>query len=218
MRRVKALRTLRIAALSRLSRAASTVRPTPPDLRQRKAAASYCLIEIVDLWGAFIRALYVSSALGATHGNGATVGSSRFFHTSVEALTFATDWKFRRSAAGRRRGAIAPPYDREREPAWHRANNIANIAGALNLTNQATILAGLTRAGRSLDDLIAVRNFFAHRNADTQFAAAASFYRYAITPKPSLEEALFVRVPGLSTTLLDLWLADVHDTIDQMAR
>jgi hypothetical protein len=206
-------------AFSRLDKAESLVFPTArPPFRFQKAAISYCIIDLVDLWGAFIRALYVSSALGATIGKSRKIGCARPFTLAIDAFTFSAAWKFSRSAAGRRAGAVTPPYSREAEPAWHHSNNVANLAVTLALTNQPSISAGLARAGSTPDDLIAFRNFFAHRNEETRAIAATRLYRYAITPRATLEESLYAHVPGYAVTLIELWFGDLRDAIDRLTR
>jgi hypothetical protein len=175
---------------------------------------SFCMLEAVDLLGSFVRALYVSSALGALRGNNRTITCARSFHSATEAFAYAAAWRFLRRFPGR-----APPrYKREDEPAWHRLNNIRNLASDLSLSNEAAILLALARAGGSIDDLIALRNYFAHRNGESKTLAVGVLYRYAITPAESIEVSICQLVPTLSVYLIELLLTDLRDTIDLMAR
>ena len=113
---------------------------------------------------------------------------------------------------------VPPPYKRENEPAWHRPNNIRKLSGDLALSNAAAILTGLARGGASINDLIQVRNYFAHRNEDTAATVRTVLYRHAITPKYSVEDSVCQRVPASSAILLELWLSDLAAAIDLMAR
>jgi hypothetical protein len=214
VRRVLALRKLRLAALRRLKRVEQSVLPLSRDYRMRKMTVAYCIIEIVGLLNSFVRALYVSSVLGATHASGQITSCSQFFSAPIDALRFAVIWRFKRTG----RSGSPPPYNRTNEPAWHWLNNIAALAHDISLSNESTILSALSRGGSSLDHFILVRNFFAHRNEDTLAAANQTLYAYAITPKDSLEESVCSPVPGFNVTLLELWLGDLTDTIDLMAR
>jgi hypothetical protein len=175
---------------------------------------SFCMLEAVDLLGSFVRSLYVSSALGALRGNNKTVTCARTFHSTTDAFAYAAAWRFLR----RGRGGAPPRYRRENEPAWHRLNNIRNLASDLHLSNEAAILLALSRAGGSVDDLISLRNYFAHRNGETKALAVGVLYKYAITPAESIEVSICQLVPTLPVYLIELLLADLRDTIDLMAR
>ena len=175
---------------------------------------SFCMLEAVDLLGSFVRAFYASSALGAVRGNSQAITCSRSFSDTAAAFAYAAAWKFLR----RRRGGAPPPYRRENEPAWHRLDNIRNLANDLKLSNEATILLALARAGGSINDLITLRNYFAHRNEETKALTVGVLYKYAITPSESVEVSICQLVPTLSVYLIELLLTDLHDTIDLMAR
>jgi hypothetical protein len=214
LRRVTKLRFLRLVALRRLRRAFETLHPIPRTSRDRKIIVGYCTLEVVDLWGTFVRAFYVSSALGAQRRRGQRITCAISFARPADALEYAAQWHFLR----RNPGGSPPRYRQENEPAWHRPNNISRLAGTLSFSNESTITAALSRARRSIDDLVDFRNYFAHRNAYSKASVTAALYRYAITPEHSVESSLCQKTPRSPAPLIELLLNDVHDTIDLMTR
>jgi hypothetical protein len=214
MHRVRSLRILRVAALRRLARVTTAIKALPGPSRERKMIVAFCMLEAVDMLAAFVRAFYISSVLGAERGKHQPITCAATFRNPTAALTYAAAWRYKR----RWPGGSPPPYKPDGEPAWHRLNNIKNIAHDLRLSNEPTITSALARAGASVEDLIALRNYCAHRNSDTKKIAAATLYKYAITPDHSIETSLCQLVPTLSVLLIELLFTDLYDIIDIMAR
>jgi hypothetical protein len=187
-------------------------------ISERKIIVSYCMLDLVDLCGTFARTLYISSALGAVHGNGSVTTSTQSFSNAHAACVYSVRWKFLKSVAAKRLKAKPPSYDRKIEPAWHRIDNIENISNDIALSNASQISNAATKGRLSLADAIEFRNFFAHRQEETLKLAKSCFSRYAITPVHSVEESLLIRVPRRSYTVAEAIIADIRNMIDTMAR
>lgn len=74
-------------------------------------------------------------------------------------------------------GRTRPPYW---EPRWGDITECLRAASVLRLSNYLQISAGLGMPGSPIDDLRLLRNYIAHRRADTARKLAPIFHKYRI--------------------------------------
>ncbi len=67
------------------------------------------------------------------------------------------------------------------EPRWGDATQCLNVANSIGIANYPQISAGLGFAGSPAEDLCTIRNYIAHRKADTANRIVPIFSRYRIS-------------------------------------
>ena len=91
------------------------------------------------------------------------------------------------------------------EPRWGDTTEFLNVARRLNLHNYSTLSLGMSVTPNPTDHLRMVRNFFAHRGAQTANLNKRIARVYAIPAKSTPEELVnFLIAPGL--TIFESWV------------
>lgn len=123
-------------------------------------AARFCLIRLLDLWGAFSRELIIASAVGKCQTASGNTLPSKFSSQSVAAIAARITAK----------GKVGP------EPRWHDATEALKAAAKLQPSNMPEISTALGSVGSPADPLRLIRNHFAHESSNdcwTKFAEMA---------------------------------------------
>lgn len=168
---------------------------------QGEAAIAFAVIELQSTWANFIRSYYLSSAYGARTGRGIRI------RLGVGVLSSESD------AIGLairvRRPTAVPKSDgswhRRDEPKWYESATMLALFKHLRISNLAVVDAAYSLQSTTLLDVPVVRNFFAHRNWQTEVAARAVGRRNGISG--SLRPVQILDAPRKSSqlTLMDEW-------------
>lgn len=130
-----------------------------------------CLFAVWDAWTRFLRGLLISCCSGVAVGLGGSVYRAPLPMTERELLAYLIA-----NRRGRTFGII------NGEPKWNSSAAVADIAAALNLPNQNTLVSAITASSVSLGPIVVVspleeirlaRNFAAHKNPSTLADIAA---------------------------------------------
>ena len=172
------------------------------DDQQRDQAVARVCIESLNQWSNFSRAFYLSCVGGARTKKGTIARTALFsFVNAQAALDYATV-----SAKPHIRHF---PVKRREEPPWFDPALLLKLTYDLSLTNQASIIAGLSGKTYAFQHMPVFRNFFAHRNEDT--------HRKTTRIEADLGGPIFkfpsrylLHIPtGKTTSVIEEWLIDL---------
>lgn len=195
--------------LRRLYASATTVADVPIALCDQTLA--YVTIEAFTTWANFSREFYLSCAVMRPK----TISGSRVLHQ-------ASDITDKRSALLRSikrlkrtqeydAAANAPRIPPRFEPAWHEKRTLLILSSDLELSNNASIVTGLSYPTSVFAELPTIRHFYAHRSQNTAnkvATIAARQYRLRSLQHPG--ELINVTHAGRAQTLLAEWLSDMR--------
>ena len=213
MRRVRRLYSLRRSTSAHLTRLRADVVSIPGEQsRLLEAKLAHIVIELLNVWTNYSRAFYLSCMMEARRESGSRITVSRPSHDFDDALGIAIR-TFRplipSPAPGNR-------WDRRSEPTWHDPNTLVKIAHAELFSNAVDLSAAFSTGTRTFLDLPVFRNYFAHRNMQTQAAATNLAPLYGI-PKPKRPSALLLSIPLKRTQMLiEDYLDDIAFTVEYM--
>src|SRR5690606_6596746 len=107
-------------------------------------------------------------------------------------------------------------WNRRDEPDWNSSRTLITLCTMIGCSNLADITAAFSSGSRVLLDLPAFRNFYGHRNEQTQSAAMqlASHYGISATMRPST--ILLTRGLGRGLPLIVDWIDDLDFTIEYL--
>lgn len=168
----------------------------------RDRSAEYVCLGALNSWNQFCRAYLFSCAHRLVLESGAVIiagPSIRTHHDVIREVLRVT----------RRKPNLVGPWARREEPAWHRPNTVTLGAASLSLSNRSVISAAFSIGTATLDDLLAARNFYAHRNDETVGIVRDIAFRYSIAathPTDVIEASAYGR-PG---PLASDWIADLR--------
>lgn len=180
------------------------------DEKRRSRAFSYIMIETVNLWSLFVRSLYLSCAQATRLSTGLKVSCNAY---GAVTSTNAIDVAMR---------VLKPRESRRRmrdEPSWHYTSTIVRLATHLNFSNASDIITAASYAPNSIEDIITIRNFYAHRNQEI-YSEVISLARsnYGIVgikhPNQLLQRFAIGRTQQVIFDLLD----DLRDIIELMCQ
>jgi hypothetical protein len=180
-------------------------RPITPTVDRRVA---FITIEALNLWASFVRSYYLSCAvMQPLRESGAriTIGLHGV-HNADDAIAISIMTLKPRVTWG-------PPWSRNDEPAWHAPGTLVALSRAIDSSNQQEINAAFGYPTKVFLHLPSVRNFFAHRNAETADKVANVARSYRLDPKLRPAEILCSAVPKRPQSLLSDWLDDLRATI-----
>lgn len=127
---------------------------------QPSAVQCYAVMRLHDAWGRFCRRLVLRCAGGRL----VTVGGSYVPRSPTVASTQSALDALKSTYPTARQGWAVW------EPRWFDVGQAIDAAKRLKIGNFSTVSAGLGLTGPGLEDLRACRNFFAHRNEQTDEA------------------------------------------------
>ena len=107
-------------------------------------------------------------------------------------------------------------WDRRDEPTWRKPSILIDVCSNIGCSNILNIRDGLSAQQTFFSDLPDFRNFYAHRNQQTEFATMeeASTYSISATLRPS--DILRAFPINESLRLLDKWLDEIKFTIQYL--
>lgn len=179
--------------------------------RQRDQAVGYLAIELQNTWSQFARSFFLACAFHATRGSGGRIATTAYCPDERTALALIIPiW--RPSATLLSNGS----WHRRDEPAWHDPNVILKCLTKIGASNLADVQAGLSSGSRALTDLPVFRNFFAHRNRQTEAAAMKIAPNYGIPATFRPSRILLERGTGRPHSLLRDWVGDIRFTIQYL--
>src|ERR1017187_1368461 len=202
----KRLQKLRVSFECRLNRLKKKVHPflVSRISSDREAVVTYAAIECLNAWSNFVRAYYLSCAIGTTTESGDKVTPSIPILTCTDAIGIAiTVFRPYSSATGSGR------WLRRDEPTWHDPNTLLRLSARLGFSNLADIQAGMSAGFRVFADLPVCRNFFAHRNEHSGGAARRLALLYAIPGSPRPSSMLCSYPHGRPQALILEWIDEL---------
>lgn len=219
MKPTRDLRRVQRSASRRLERLRFAVddcltSPTAPTRAELDRTMSHAVIELHNLWLAFSRSLYLSSAFRARDGSGYRVALSKVSQATTvdEALTPA----IRRTRPDRK--SRKPPWNWNDEPRWADVNVLLNSLDEIGASNLPTVSAGLSTGSLVFVTLGPVRNFYAHRGEDTSQRASKALLRYLVPgnvhPTNALTRHVVVGGVPKALPLVVEWIDDIGLAID----
>jgi len=172
------------------------------DPRDRDAGVALAAIDVLNTWSNFARA-YWFSAFGTPRTTlGRSITSSRPLVAS-DPLGFAV-LTFRPNAQPNSYGR----WDTRSEPTWHDPQTLLRLTSEAGLSCFADVAAAFSVNSRVFYDLPVLRNYFAHRNQETYYAALRVAPLNSV-PTPKRPSEILTSVPATSTQSLFLnWLGD----------
>ena len=177
---------------------------------------TYVTIEALNTWSNFSRSFYLSCTLHprTVNGNRVTtrIETGNFNEAIGEAISL-----YRSSATPNPQGL----WHRREEPTWHERSTITKVCNHIECSNITDISHGLSGQQTFFTHLPVFRNFYGHRNQQTEKAAMQLAPRYGIpaTLRPSDILRQFP-ISGTSTPstsiLLVQWLDEIEFTIEYL--
>lgn len=169
---------------------------------------SFVSIELLNLWGEFCRAYYVSCALRAKDRTNARVVHT---HSAIKSNTDAIALAVRTTRPKTRKQTIFTHRD---EPTWHNKSEFHKVMRALAPSNLADIDAALSQSNTVLNSLPTFRNFFAHRSESTAQKAQRLARQYRVSPRQHPAMILATFPPGRPQTLILDYVDELRLIID----
>lgn len=194
--------------IRRLSNIATDI-PTFMSCHEKNVAVSFVVIESLNSWGNFLRSFYLSCRIGTCFRNGDPVTCANTFTDFNQAIGDAIlldhhNWQPHQNGI----------WHRRQEPSWHDPNLILRLAQQQGWSNLPDIQAALSTGTQALSDLPIFRNYFAHRNQGTAYAARSVASNYVISTSNSPVEILLTRPYQRPNPLIVEWLIDMENVIE----
>jgi hypothetical protein len=178
-------------------------------LSERQVA--YAMIEALSSWSAFIREFYLSCALFQPR----TIRGNPVTHSSLAIADEFTALCGALGALGQTyaltRSVSARTVSPRDEPTWHDPSTLVRLSSNIGLSNSTSVLAAFAYPTTFFRDAPAVRNFYAHRNAESAARVsrlAAREYNMLTVRRPS--ELITTLFHSRGQTLLEEWLEDIR--------
>jgi hypothetical protein len=209
MRASRKLRNLSISCSARLRRLEARMAGISASSAGTSAEimTSNVAIEALTSWANFSRAYYLSCFLVPKTESKLSVSITPVFPI-VDALGFAIQiWKPR--AAPNTAGI----WSRRDEPTWHDPNTLLRLLTQIRSSSLADVQAALSLQYTVFRDLPVCRNFFAHRNRETEKAAMDVALKYGIAGSPRPAKMLLSFPYGGTEPLLLKWLHEIEFTV-----
>lgn len=165
--------------------------------QEKDRTASYVCIHLLNLIAEFNRSYYVF-ALNSVRTRSGHVISTKFPKgTPIEVALKSINML----GSGR--------LSRRNEPSWHTKAAFLDVVQRSNMNPRSQVSAAVSLPVRVLDDLPTARNFFAHRNEETNRKCLALGRRYLLFSKHPTD--LLASVPtNRPVSLLEDWIQEVE--------
>ncbi len=164
-------------------------------------------IEALTSWANFSRAYYLSCFLVPKTESNLSVIIAPVVPI-VDALGFAIQTYKPRAAPNN-----AGIWSRRDEPTWHDPNILLNLLTRIRSSSLTDVRAALSLPNTVFRDLPVCRNFFAHRNRDTEKAAMEVAVRHGIAGSPRPTKMLLSFPYAGTEPLLLKWLHEIWFTV-----
>lgn len=194
----------RIGRLFALAAANSNLTKT-----ERDRITAYIVIECTNLWAAYCRSLFLSSAYGASDADGPVLPASKRLATEEQAITEAIRFVKPNLLKNKK-----PPWSDFDEPTWRKSEHFGTAMSGLGASNAPRIAKALAANSTVLSELPKFRNFYAHRARSTAEEARMVALVYTLPPTGHPTDIVW-RIPsGSSESLLLNWLRDLDGIVD----
>lgn len=192
-------------------RIANRVLSNPWD-QESEACLSYVTIEVLNTWVNFSRAFYLSLILHPR-----TASSNQRIIVGTPGLNFdqAVGLAIRIYRLHAVPGASGVWHRRD-EPTWHDPNVFMRVCNNIGCSNMPDINAAFSFGTRVFNDLPVFRNFYAHRNLQTEYAAKQLAPQYGIPATFRPSQILLARPLRRPQSLIFEWIDDIIFTIEYL--
>jgi hypothetical protein len=180
---------------------------TPATASAHDHHVAFVTIEAMSLWSSFVRTYYLSWFLRPRTVSGARISTAVNYPRFTDALVFAIQKLKNRSYQN-------PRPSRLDEPPWHQPRTLLTLATALGVSNLSQVQAALSTGATYLENLPALRNFYAHRNDETyrRVQRSAVILGLGITLRSC--QVLCTNLPSRPQNLICDWFDEIRFTID----
>jgi hypothetical protein len=213
MRPAKRLKVLQNSTLKRLAKLRVITynlgQRTPS--RETKFGFSYVVIDLLNTWSNFSRAYYLSCILRPQLEGGGHIAIIISGLNFNDALGLAIR-AYSRSAQPKADGT----WHRKDEPAWHDPNVLMKLSSNLGCSNLANIQSAFSSGSRVFLDLPVFRNYFAHKNQQSEYAAMQRAIKYGIPSNIRPLEILLARPLNRHQALIFDWLDDIAFVVEYL--
>jgi len=211
MRPRKYLVKLQIAAIKRVQRLKRSLSLSSHPSNASEIYLVNTTIEALNTWNNFSRSFYLSCTLNPKTVNGnkitTTVITANFNDAIGRAIVY-----FKPSRTPNSSGI----WHRRDEPTWHDPNTLLSVCGHIGCSNIINISNGLSGGQTFFSGLPTFRNFYAHKNQQTENAAMQKSPIYSIPATLRPSEALRAFPINETSTLLEKWLDEITVTIEYL--
>jgi hypothetical protein len=179
--------------------------------RQNEIVLEYITIELLNTWVNFSRSFYLSCTIFPKSVSGNRITTTILLHSFNDAIGVAIS-QTNRNHSPNSQGI----WRRKDEPTWHDPNFMIKVCRHIGCSNIAEIESGLSGGQTVFINLPTFRNFFAHRNQQTELAAkTVALQKYGISA-PQLKISEILLLPPLSETqpLINIWIVEMKITIE----
>jgi hypothetical protein len=194
------------ARLARLSQVAAETSPLSGNAVDR--ATAYVVIEAANLWAAYCRALFLSSAYGGRDSSGPVLPPGKRLPTEEAAITFAIG-SVKPNVLKMRK----PPWTAYDEPAWRVPKQFNAAMIALGARNAATVGKALSTSSPVLQEIPTFRHFYAHRSKATVAETGNVALAYSVPATQHPTEVARTYQASLGESLLEAWLRDLDSIV-----
>jgi hypothetical protein len=210
-RDLRILKSRAQASLARIRRDA-TVACSSPQLRAQRIMIAYCTVELLNLWSIFTRSYFLSCVLRPKRAKGGRVVCTAPVATFTDAITVSI--ARHKNYLMRSPPTAGAQWSRRDEPTWHDPAVLRTGCADLGCSHSADVQAALALPTRVFLDLPVFRNYFGHRNSQTQDATRNAARRYTISGSLHPTEILASHPAGRPYPLLVDWIDDMTAIAD----
>ncbi len=207
MRPVTDLSKLHDALGSRLGRLRRLYNAGADPASGRPELLPYSVIELDNLVLSTMRVLLISSIRNARTLSGVRVRSNFSLREEDEIAAFMLS--VLNNQAFKRMGS-PPRIDRKQEPTVRDPRDVVRVFSAAYLTNTSSLQNALALNTTLFANLGTLRNFYAHRNADTLRKARRKAIDMGLYATGSVDDIVKSVVPGRAVRVYEDWLDDAE--------
>ena len=205
------LEKLNRAAKKRIKKLRSHVSHfSAPTTTEQDRMIAWVVVETLNLWAGFLRAYYLSGAIGTRTSLGGRV--------TYKSVTFANSSAAILHAIRVVKNPLFSKRDvsRRDEPTWHDKDNFLSLLKKVDASNLPQIYAAFSTGVNFFDFLPTVRNFYAHRCDETFRKATKVGVKLGLATTPRLRptEIMCTRLPKRPSNVITDWLDDMANVID----
>lgn len=202
--RLHSLQKIAETRLDKLDR--SLIGASLPMTIESDRASAYAVIELDNLWAAFVRSYYLSWFLGAKTVGGARmiVGINKPPNQFPAAIQLASILLYGKTQKGKT-GRI--------EPAWHERRVLNVLATGVLLSHDQQVQQAMSTSATVFSFLHTVRNFYAHRCEETAEKLPRVARSLGLAGSRKATEVVLGIPPRGSVPVIHDWIAEVRGTV-----
>jgi hypothetical protein len=179
--------------------------------REIETLLTYITIETLNTWSNFSRSFYLSCTLSAKTVSGKKIIISSTIANFNDAVGLVIPL-YKRSATPNHAGI----WHRRHEPTWHDPNVIMKICNHIGCSNITQIQLGFSGGLTVFKNLPTFRNFYAHRNQQTEYAAMQIATQYGISNLLKPSQILLSLPLNRRQILLLEWIDELRLTVEYL--